>query len=107
MPRLAFSPAALQQMGELPREKVLLGAVWRHLEMAADDPDSFTEPAPFPHRKDRWLFDFRASDISRNEYAFSVLFARDFDKNEMTVTFFSFNSTRDYPDSTSDFQAED
>ena len=80
---------------ELPRDAVLLRAIWHHLEQAASDPDQFTEPAPLPHRPDRLLYVFRAVDTRRNEYAFSVLFAHTDD--EMRVTYFAFNSTEDYP----------
>jgi hypothetical protein len=96
MARLTFSQTAQEQIAELPRDGVLLRAVWRHLEQAADDPDQFTEPAPLPHRPDRLLCTFRAADAARNEYAFSVLFARIGD--EMRVTYFAFNTTADYPD---------
>lgn len=95
MARLTFSQAAHEQIAGLPRDAVLLRAVWRHLERAADDPDQFTEPAPFPHRPDRLLCTFRAADTARNEYAFSVLFARIGD--EMQVTSLRFNLTTDYP----------
>jgi hypothetical protein len=95
MARLTFSHVARLQLERLPRDRVLLLAVQRHLEQAADDPDQHTEPAPFPHRPDRLLCVFRAADTLRNEYAFSVLFARTDDV--MQVTYLAFNRTDDYP----------
>lgn len=95
MARLTFSDAAKEQVAALPRDATLLRAVWRYLEQAANDPNQFTEPAPFPHRQDRRLCVFRAADAARNEYAFSVLFARTDD--EMRATYFAFNSTAEYP----------
>jgi hypothetical protein len=96
MARLSFSPSAQLQIRELPRDAVLLKAVWRHLEQAANEPDKYTEPAPFPHRGDRLLCVFHAADIARKEYGFSVLFAPK--EGEMEVTYFAFNTTADYPD---------
>jgi hypothetical protein len=96
MARLTFTPRAKLQIGELPRDKVLLQAVWRHLERAASSPDEHTEPASFPHRQDRLLCVFRAADINRTEYGFSALFERT--EDEMIVTYFAFNTASDYPD---------
>jgi hypothetical protein len=96
MARLGFSPFAQEQLRELPRDKVLLQAVWRHLEQAANNPDDHTEPAPFPHRPDRLLCVLRAVDTRRTEYAFSVLFAHI--GEEMQVTYFAFNTTADHPE---------
>lgn len=101
MASINFSDAAQEQVALLPRDPELLRGVWRHLELAADDPEFHTEfPAPFPHRKDRRLLDFRVEDSNGDEWAFSVLFAAEGD--ELRVTHFAFNKSEEYPDSGND-----
>jgi hypothetical protein len=96
MARLTFSQTAQDALARLPRDRTLLTAVWRYLEQAANDPDQFTEPAPFPHRPDRLLCTFRVYDTAGQPWAFSVLFARS--EDVMQVTTLAFNSAADYPD---------
>ena len=96
MASLTFNDFAREQIAQLPRDDDLLRAIWKQLELAADDPEFYTvSPPPFPHRQDRRLFTFRADDSQGEEWAFSVLFAHEGD--EMRVTFFAFNPAQDYP----------
>ncbi len=90
MARIIFSHTARVSLEQLPRDRILLAAVQHYLQAAADNPEQFTEPAPFPHRPDRLLCTFRTLDSARTEYAFSVLFARF--EDTMRVTYFAFNS---------------
>ena len=102
MPTLRFSEVAQESIAELPKDQTLLRAVWRFLEQAANDPDRFTSPAPFPHRSDRLLCTFRVGDTAGQEWAFSVTFAVLGDV--MLATTLTFNSTADYP--TDEFEGE-
>jgi hypothetical protein len=96
MAKLTISPTASATLKQLPPDKTLLMAIWRHLQQVADDPDAHTEPAPFPYRQDRRLCAFRASDTSGREWAFSALFAVSDD--EVTLTVIHYNADAgDYP----------
>ena len=101
MASLTFTEFTQKQIAQLPRDPDLLRGVWQQLELAASDPDFYTEfPAPFPHRRDRRLFDFRVDDSNGDEWAFTVLFAETGD--ELRVTHFAFNKSQEYPDSGTD-----
>src|SRR5215213_2914198 len=97
MAKLTISPTANATLKELPPDKTLLMAIWRHLQQVADDPASHTEPAPFPHRPDRRLCAFRSSDTAGKTWAFSALFAVGDDG--VTLTVISYNADADqYPE---------
>jgi len=94
MATLTFSDTAKEGIAMLPRDKTLLTAVWRHLEQAADDPDTFTEPAPFPFRPDRRLCAFRCYNTAGRQWAFSVILA--VVEGGLHVTVFMSNPSDDY-----------
>jgi len=48
MAKLTISPTASATLKQLPPDKTLLMAVWRHLQQLADDPNSHSVPAPTP-----------------------------------------------------------
>ena len=89
MSQLRLSEFAHERIQLLPRDPVLLMAIWRHLEWAAQDPESRTQsPPPFPHRQDRRFLHFIAADSNRNEWTFSALF--DLRDDTLCVTFLDF-----------------
>lgn len=96
MARLTFSPNAQEQLAELPRDKVLLKAIWQHLERAADDPEGFTSDPPLLMRQDRRMASFRAYDTTGRQWAVVAMFAPSDDV--MQVTSINFNpNAGDYP----------
>ena len=70
MARINLSLEAAKSVRALPKDRALLGAIWRHIEEAADDPKHIKPPA-FPYR---WpMLNFPAYDSSKQMWAVTVL----------------------------------
>jgi hypothetical protein len=73
MPTLRLSNFAIERVQELPRDKTLLRAIWRHLEDAADSPTAHLVQHPFG-RRDRHLLEFRVFDDAGQQWLCSAHF---------------------------------
>lgn len=67
MARLDFTPKAAAGIRVLPPDPLLLKAIWRHLEQAANAPDDHIEPPAFPYPHP--LLTFRAFDAAGEQWA--------------------------------------
>ncbi len=72
---IVFSDFATESIGELPRDPVLLKALFRHLEDAADDPDRYTEPGVHPVARHRRMLNAELTDAAREPWHFSIVMA--------------------------------
>ena len=62
MPPTELSNKVQDSLGELPDDPVLLAAVMREIEVAADDPARECEPAKYPYAADRLMRSFAVRD---------------------------------------------
>ena len=72
---LTFSDFAREAIGELPRDAVLLKALFRHLGDAADDPERYTEQGVYPVPPHRRMPNAELFDLARQSWQFSIVMA--------------------------------
>jgi hypothetical protein len=70
MASIVLSPKAAESLRELPKDSLILKAIWRRLEEAAEDRSLLLPPA-FPHP---WpMLNFPAYDLSGQVWGVTVL----------------------------------
>ena len=72
---IVFSDFAGESIGELPRDEVLLKALFRHLEDAADDPERYTEPGVYPVAPHRRMLNAKLFNLARKPWHFTIVLA--------------------------------
>lgn len=72
---ITFSDFATESISELPRDPVLLKALFRHLAAAADDPDRFTEVGVYPVPAHRRMLNVELFDLARQPWHFTIVLA--------------------------------
>lgn len=71
---IEYTQFAKSQIRELPRDKVLLKALFRHFEDAANDPDRYTEQGVYPVPSHRRMINAELFDLSGKSWYFTIVF---------------------------------
>ena len=71
---IKYSDFAKLQIRELPRDKILLKALFRHFENAADYPERYTEPGVYPVSPHRRMPNAELTDQAGESWHFAIVF---------------------------------
>ena len=82
---IKYSDFAKLQIRELPRDKVLLKALFRHFEHAADDPERYTEEGVNPVPSHRRMLNVELFDLAGKSWHFTIVFGVTDDVLEVRV----------------------